>query len=197
MPKGIVTELMHISQYFDNMASFYATTLIQTPQTNEPPYIKIREFLYRFKTASNHTYFILVEEYINQLFGIKFYAKNHRYSLNKYKLLTRNNNPQEVRSIFLTCLHIGSELSKKYPNHSFAFIGCPKYNSNETYENNQRFRLYRRMVTTFISEDKFVSYQDKKYSTFLLINQSALLQDPQLLITYRKMYLEHIISLLD
>lgn len=179
------------------MATYYQTTLVQSVPISESPYIKLREFLYRFKTDSRNTYLIVVEEYVNQLFGIKFYFKQHRLSKNKFKLLTGTNNPKEVRSILITCLHVGFNLLENYPNYSFAFIGCPKLNTDETYNNNQRFRLYRRIVSTFVSDEKFNYYSDEKYSTYLLINRNALAQNPQLFNIYQKMYNDHIVSFLD
>lgn len=59
------------------MATFYPVKFIQVKNNNELPHIKVREFLYRFKTESNHIYFIEVEEFVNKLFAVKFYAKDH------------------------------------------------------------------------------------------------------------------------
>lgn len=179
------------------MATFYQTTLIQSRSISEFPYIKVREFLYRFKTESRHTYFIVVEEYINHLFAVKFYAKDHRLSPNKFKLLTNSNTPKETRSIILTCIHTGFNLLKDYPDYSFAFIGCPKYNSDEDFRNNQRFRIYCRIVTTFISGKNFRYYSDTEYSTCLLINERELARNPQLFNVYQQMYYDHIVSFLE
>lgn len=179
------------------MATFYPVKFIQSKNTNDLPHIKVREFLYRFKTESNHVYFIQVEEFVNKLFAVKFYAKDHRLSRNKYKLLTNKNNIKEARSIILTCIHVGFILLNDFPKHSFAFIGCPKYGSDETYYDNQRFRVYNRFVTTFIDAKKFRCYTDPKYSTCLLINEKSIDENKELFNMYQKMYNDHIVSFLE
>ena len=69
------------------MPSFYSVVRLLNKKVDEPPYIKVGEFLYRFKTEKKETYLVLVEEYVNQLFVVKFYLKAHQHSKNKYKEL--------------------------------------------------------------------------------------------------------------
>ena len=189
------------------MPSFYSVVRLLNKKVDEPPYIKVGEFLYRFKTEKKETYLVLVEEYVNQLFVVKFYLKAHQHSKNKYKELIckldscqehkKDSVPRNSRKIIFTCMEVCRQLSEQYPLHSFAFIGCPKLGTDETYENNQRFRIYGKIALTFVSNDNFRHYEDKKYSVFILINQANLKENVNLFNLYQSMYMKHIVGFLE
>ena len=67
---------------------------------------------------------------------------------------------------------------KKNPRASFGFIGANC--ENETQENTKRYRVYRKIVATQISENKFIHTKNQDKSACMLINRDELKEYPNL-----------------
>jgi hypothetical protein len=108
------------------------------------------------------------------VFAIKFYAKKDRHSDYKYSQLT---NRGDVANILITCLKSVSLILQDYPEASFGFIGSRTIDKEsrtvEAFENNQRFRVYKRIVEQKIGFSTFEHYVYESISGYLLINKTG------------------------
>lgn len=133
--------------------------------------------LYRFKsTKTNRVYLVRVECYPNYFFGVKFYLKSDESSPKKYNRLTGLNEP---RPIINTCILIMLDLSQQYPRSSFGFIGS---NINgESHFLTKRFKVYSKIISTYFSEDNFLHYQIDDKSTYAMVRQTEIKNNPHLI----------------
>ena len=133
--------------------------------------------IYRFKsTKSNLTYMVRVERYGHNMYAVKFYQKNHRYSNKKYQLLS---NTYEPRRIIYTVMNIMYDIFEGNSRASFGFIGANC--ENEDVENTKRYRVYRRLVATQVSDEHFVHTWNKEKSACMIINRKELEEYPDLI----------------
>ncbi len=136
----------------------------------------IRNILYKFKsTKSNTWYIVYVEQYKYNVFILKFYPKNWRFSKRKYNLLT---NTHEPRRIIGTCINIALSVLDEYPDASFGFIGANR--ENEDTCETKRYKVYSTIIATWFSEKHFYHKENKEKSAYLLINNIAIEQNPSL-----------------
>ena len=126
--------------------------------------------IYRFKsTKSNLTYMVRVERYDYNMYAVKFYQKNHRNSDKKYQLLS---NTFEPRRILYTIMNIMYDIYQENPRASFGFIGANC--ENEDIANTKRYRVYRKLVATQVSEKMFIHTRNEDKSTCMIINRKEL-----------------------
>ena len=127
----------------------------------------VKEHKLTFCCEKGHQYIVNVEQYNFDLFAIKFYLKSHRFSENKYKLLTGHKNPTRV---IRTCVEIIRYFLRENPFASFGFIGENSIAEN-TQSNTKRFRVYRRVMENFFSPLVFWHFVDDEKSLYLLLNR--------------------------
>lgn len=152
--------------------SYYPFQFLMRNGTGEVPVL-----LYHFRsTRTNQWYIVRVEEYPNSFYGIKFYLKADSLSPHKYNRLTGLNEP---RAVINTCIAILLELEKQYPHSSFGFIGANL--EGESNAETKRFRVYRRILTTYFSEEIFYHYQIVEQSAYAMIRRTELDSNPQLI----------------
>jgi hypothetical protein len=125
---------------------------------------------YTFKTRKNNTYIVLLNEVLDfDLYIVKFYLKNHRYSDDKYSLLT---NFQEFPSILGTIINIMMETYKNNPKSSFCFQGANS--KKEDIKETKRFRVYKEVMARCFSPTFFHHIEDSNKSFYLLLNKAKL-----------------------
>jgi hypothetical protein len=94
-------------------------------------------------------------------------------SVYKYSRLT---NKGDVGNILITCLKVIPLILNDYPDVSFGFIGARTIDKAsrtvEDFRNNQRFRVYRRIVEQKIGFHTFEHYVYEAVSGYLLLNKS-------------------------
>ena len=135
------------------------------------------KLLYTFKSTKSHQwYWVWVEVYEHDFYAIKFHLKAHRHSPDKYNLMTGLN---EARPVINTCIAIMQEISYINPHSSFGFIGANMQDESDI--NTKRFRVYRRFMATYFTEQIFGHYFNIHKSTYLLILKSELEIYPELL----------------
>ena len=133
--------------------------------------------IYHFRsTRTKKWYIVRVEQYPNDFYGIKFYLKDDRLNPHKYNRLTGLNEP---RPIIHTCIAILMELAEQNPNASFGFIGANLLGESD-YET-KRFRVYRRVLTTYFSEEHFLHYQIIEKSAYALVSRLVLENNPEII----------------
>lgn len=131
--------------------------------------------VYKFYSPVTTYFYILHADYHEEhVFAIKFYAKKDRNSEYKYSKLT---NKGDVANILITCLKSIPLILNDYPNASFGFIGSRsidvKSNTVEGFSNNQRFRVYRKIVEQKIGFSVFDHHVYESVSGYLLINKTV------------------------
>ena len=142
--------------------------------------------IYRFKsTKSNIVYLVNVERYEHNMYAVKFYQKNHRLSPKKYQLLS---NTFEPRRIIYTCMNIMYSILEQNPRASFGFIGANCENENT--ENTKRYRVYRKIVATQVSDELFLHARNEEKSTCILINKNELGKYPDLIEKIEETFVE-------
>jgi hypothetical protein len=130
--------------------------------------------IYKFYSPITKYIYILHADYHREnIFALKFYAKQHRHSDYKYSKLT---NKGDVANILITCLKAIPLLLKDYPDASFGFIGARTIDkiskTVESYNNTQRFRVYKYVVEQKIGFSTFEHYIYEAISGYLLINKA-------------------------
>ena len=128
---------------------------------------------YRFKsTKSHHTYIVRVEN-VSHSYCLKFFDKANINSKNKFSLRT---NTFEPRTIFYTLYHIMLDVLRNDEKASFFFIGAED-EKDELGSATRRFRVYRRFVSSTVSNRLFEHYRRNDLSLYILVNKKAI-KDP-------------------
>ncbi len=142
--------------------------------------------IYRFKsTKSKLTYLVRVERYEHNMYAVKFYQKNHRLSPKKYQILSHT---FEARRIIYTCMNVMFSVLKENPRASFGFIGANCEDEDEA--NTKRYRIYRKIMATKISEERFIHTRNQEKSAIMLINREELKEYPNLVEIIEKTFQE-------
>lgn len=131
--------------------------------------------IYKFKSLQNNWKYIVRAEYhLGDIFAVKFYAQQQRKSDYKYSKIT---NKGDIYNILVTIARLIPELLPKYPNASFGFTGARsvdlKVRRVENHINNQRFRVYKEIVSNLIGSETFSHFEYEKISGYLLINNNT------------------------
>ncbi len=129
--------------------------------------------LWKFRSEkSNKWYIVEVEHFASHFYGLKFYWKGVAESRDRYSLLT---NDYEPRTIVLSCIAVMLQYYQSDAKASFGFVGAHDL-IEKAFEDspNKRFRFYRRMMLTFLSNDKFLQMKDVKNSMYLIVNKKML-----------------------
>lgn len=156
------------------LESAYPFLFIQKDGGNEDGLLSIS--LYRFKsTKSNLVYIVRVEQYKCNIYAVKFYQKSHRFSPNKYRIMT---NTFEPRRIINTCINIMLSIYKENLKASFGFIGANGFNEDTVCT--KRYRVYARIIATYFSDKFFYHKENIEKSAYMLINNIALKENPDL-----------------
>ena len=116
---------------------------------------------YNFRSRRRR-YIIEVELYKGPVYVIKYYAKCHALSTQKFNLLLKDEKPAPI---IRTCINIMLAVYQRDSLASFGFIGSHKANT-------QRFRIYQTLMFNFFGTETFEHAQSVKHSAYLLINRS-------------------------
>lgn len=143
-------------------------------------------FLYRFKsTKSNLVYIVRIEQYRFDIYAVKFYQKSHSLSKDKYRILT---NTYEPRRIINTCINIMLTIYAKNLKASFGFIGAN--NLDEEVDCTKRYRVYSKIIATYFSDKYFYHKENVGKSAYMLINNIALNENPDLIKQVESFFVE-------
>lgn len=128
----------------------------------------IETLQYRFKsTKSHHSYIVRVERYVEHAYCLKFFDKANMNSTQKFSLRT---NTFEPRTIFYTLFHIMLDVLHRDELASFFFVGAED-ERDELGFSTRRFRVYRKFVTSVVSERLFEHYAINEDSLYILVNK--------------------------
>lgn len=159
-------------------------------ETNSQP----AKELYCFKSPkSNQTYWVWIEKYPYNFFAVKFHLKNHRHCHRKYNRLTHL---YEAKPVIMTCIDIMLEINRREQSSSFGFLGANtiteqtdrrKSKKNEVLlyiepkENTKRYKVYKRIMITFFSDEVFEHKYNEEKSTYLLVRKSEISKNSNLI----------------
>lgn len=125
---------------------------------------------YRFKSSkSHHTYIVRVEKYPYHVYCLKFFDKANINSKDKYSLKT---NTFEPRKILYTLYHIFLDILKNDDKASLFFIGAED-DRDELGEATRRYRIYRRFVSSIVSDRLFLHFRINALSLYILVNKNT------------------------
>jgi len=151
----------------------YALKFIQRDRIKDQS-AHLQSYIYKFFSEKTKLFYIVKADYHKyNVFAIKFYPKSYRGYKEKYNTIT---NKGDVQNILITCAKVIPLLLKDFPTSSFGFIGSPsidaRSNRVENYVINQRFRIYRQIVSQKIGTSTFVHFEYEQISAYLLINRA-------------------------
>ena len=149
--------------------------------------------IYTFRsTKSNLVYLVRVEHYRMDVYIIKFYLKSNRNSPYKYSLLTHTFEP---RRILNTCVNILLDIYRDNPGASFGFIGANLIGESEA--NTKRYRVYKKIVTTYMGAETFHHHYNVEKSAYILVNKRKLKENPSLIAQIEQFFTDIYPSLQD
>ncbi len=149
---------------FDSYLPFAQLTVHHEPDQS----FHIRTFVFRIK-ANSVSYLILLEEYIDNLFIVKFYPAKFKRHPDKYRLLS---NDRVMQQVIGTALQIFVKQLGKNKKASLGFISSSSIigDFTEKQENNQRFRIYKQVMRNFFGQGTFTHFIDPNNSAYLMVN---------------------------
>ena len=160
----------------------YSYTFLMREQSQEIPV-----WVYHFRsTRSRQWYIVRIEEYPNKFFGIKFYLKADSLNPHKYNRLTGLN---EARPVINTCIALMMEFARQHQDSSFGFIGANLIGEGE--RETKRFRVYKKLLTTYFSEEHYYHYQILEKSAYALINREIIAQNPNIVTQISTYFSDH------
>ena len=129
--------------------------------------------VFKFYSPVTRYFYILNADYHQEdVFGIKFYAKKDSHSDFKYNKII---NKGDLGNILVTCARVVPILLQKYPTASFGLIGSRTVDDNskkvENYSNNQRFKIYKYLISTKFGIQTFEHFEYQAISGYLLVNK--------------------------
>lgn len=85
----------------------------------------------------------------------------------------------EARPVIRTCIAILMNIAEKDTHSSFGFIGANL--EGETHNETKRFRVYRRILTSYFSQNVFEHYQIVQQSAYAMVRKSEPATKPNLI----------------
>lgn len=140
----------------------------------EEPYTQKMLYTFDFPRTSQG-YMVWVEKYEHHFYAIKFHLRKDKANKNRYNVMTGLG---EARPVINTCIQIMPDIAKADELSSFGFIGASML--QESTINTKRFRVYRRIMATYVSEEHFEHRFNVKKSTYILLRRRAMEKNPNL-----------------
>lgn len=127
-----------------------------------------------FSPITTYNFIINADYHEEDVFAIKFYCTKDKRSDYKYNKIV---NKGDLGNIFISCAKVVPLLLLEYPTASFGFCGARtvdfKSKKVENYINNQRFRIYKNIVSMKFGTKTFTHYEYEQISSYLLINNKS------------------------
>lgn len=148
----------------------YPFQFVGTDTTDADQYLQ-KTFIYRFRSAkSRHRYTVQVEQYIDNLYCVKFFDEATKLVLGKFSQLSGTYEP---RAIFSTIADIALDIYNKDPLASFCFVGASDGKDNAPGVKNRRYRVYSLYLKDLGIEHLFKPWFIDRYSMCVLVNLKA------------------------
>jgi hypothetical protein len=146
--------------------SGYKFNLVDKKSIDDSELLTIHYYNFRGKRR----YIALVEEYIGQIFIVKFYPHSHHSSPDKYNVLV---NDYDAARVIKTAIYIMRFLFEQHPEASFGFLAANTITETaaEILFYNKRFQIYSQLMADYFSSNIFVHISSETNSAYLLINR--------------------------
>lgn len=131
--------------------------------------------LYTFtSTRTKQGYMVWVEVYDSHFYAVKFHLRRDKNNKNRYSVMSGLG---EARPVINTCVRIMSEIAGADELSSFGFIGAGMVGEKNT-NNTKRFKVYRRLMATYFSEEFFLHLSYVEKSAYVLLRRKMLEMNP-------------------
>ncbi|WP_233514941.1 hypothetical protein [Bacteroides sp. OM08-17BH] len=97
-------------------------------------------------------------------------------------------NTNEPRRIINTCINIMLSIYQENPKASFGFIGSNGF--GEDVYCTKRYRVYSKIIATYFSDKYFYHKENIEKSAYMLINNDALKETPDLVSRIEAFFIE-------
>jgi hypothetical protein len=141
---------------------------LATKQFVQHEYPLIEKLIYTFKTDKSRKYIVDIHRYEYRVYVIKFHAKSHSNSKEKYNFVL---NDFDISRVLKTVLNIALEIFKNDPMASFAFVGARKADEPSNASKTQRFRVYKRVSEYFLGNVTFQHTYEERSNCYLVVNK--------------------------
>tara|TARA_R110000868_G_C10961540_1_gene768571 strand:- start:258 stop:806 length:549 start_codon:yes stop_codon:yes gene_type:complete len=169
----------------------YTLNFIQKTKCNDKS-DHLFSIVYKFHSPiTKYNYIINAEYHKQDIFAIKFYCVKDKRSKYKYNKIV---NKGDIGNIMITCAKVIPLLINDYPAASFGFCGARtvdlKSRKAESYSNNQRFRIYKKIVSLKFGTKTFTHYEYDEISSYLLVNNlvDVILSEKKIKNMFRQTY---------
>lgn len=134
------------------------------------PAFHIKTYIYRTRTSEGN-YVIHVEEYLENIFVLKFYPVRFKRYQNKYHMIS---NDYVMQDVIGTSLQVLLSMFNTHQNASFGFVATASVIGifSEAKSNNQRFRIYKQVMQNFFGHETFLHFLDVENSAYLMANKA-------------------------
>lgn len=159
--------------------------------------VHIKTHVHTFKARNNQRYIIEFDEFIGNIFLVKFYQKNHSSSIHKYNIMTCSGwSCSVIYTVF--DLMLKTWRNNSFGNVSFAFMGSNTINADGTQEskkNTKRFNFYKILIANFVGDRNFSFKQNIESSIFVMLNKRNATVETQMNTILKYIYTHY--SILD
>lgn len=114
-------------------------------------------------------YIVLVEQYQENVFAVKFYPRQFKGHPLRYSVLTGDNEP---RTIIMSVIQIMLHYARKNVNSSFIIIGSPSVGENKA--NTKRFRFYQRIISEYFDNTVFTHVMVEEKSMYMMLRNTEI-----------------------
>ena len=118
---------------------------------------------------SRRKYNVLVEQYQEHTYAVKFYPRAWKNDVMRYSKLTGDGEP---RTIVLTIIHIMLHYAREDSKSSFLFFGSASEGECET--NTKRFRFYSRIMREYFDSTTFVHKDNIAKSLYMMLRRTEM-----------------------
>lgn len=126
--------------------------------------------LWRFTSKkTNKEYVVLMEKYHDNVYGVKFYLRQHRKDKDKFSKMTGYG---EASTIIKTIISVMLEYATSNPSSSFVVIGALGKNEEQTLEGSKRYKIYKNIIRQLINDKNFYHYDFPDRNMYMLLRKS-------------------------
>ena len=129
----------------------------------------LETIIYSFRSEKRRC-IVVAETYKLSTYAVKFYPVSHKLSPKKYNILLNDYHPAPV---IRTCVNIMLDILNKNDKANFGFVASNTIEGNyiEPKYYNQRFRIYKKLMSYWFPDDLFLHTINEENITYLLLNR--------------------------
>lgn len=151
-------------------------------KANNPDHYFKAVHSYRFNVDEENRYLVMVEEYQNHVFILKFCLEKNQDDTDKFNVLL-NIGYTKAKKVLLTCVQIALSIYEKNSLASFGFIASPTPDELRTtgFHSTKRLSVYKYFIEYYSKPENFKHSYSEENSSYLLLNKNYEKQEPDAL----------------